>query len=76
MDAYAKCYGNGYSGKPNSNSCSKSYFYNTFLPRMNAPEVAETKSHFSWWFIGGMLVVLLLLGNSKRKRQDAERGAA
>ena len=76
MDAYAKCYGSGYSGKPNSNSCSKSYFYNTFLPRMNAPVVTETKSHSLWWFIGGVVVVLLLIGKRKGKRQDAERSTA
>ena len=39
INAYAKCYESGNSDGLFGNACSKSHFYNTFLPRMNAPVV-------------------------------------
>ena len=65
INAYAKCYESGNSDGLFGNACSKSHFYNTFLPRMNAPVVVK-ESHSAWWFVGGVVVGSLLFGKSKR----------
>ena len=66
LNAYVKCYESGNSDVLFGNACSKSHFFNTYLPRMNAPVVVK-ESQSAWWFVGGVVVGSLLFGKSQRQ---------